>query len=263
MAEDIIIDVIDLHKSFGSKVVLAGANLSIRRGESMVIIGGSGTGKSVLIKHMIGLLSPDSGRVIVDGLEVGKLDEEELNNLRRKFGMLFQGAALFDSLTIGENVGFALREHTNLSRKEIEKIVTDKLHMVGLYDVENLKPAELSGGMKKRAGLARAIAMDPEIILYDEPTTGLDPVMCDQINDLIVSLQEKIGATAVTITHDMVSANKIADRMAMLYEGKFIQVGTPDEVLFSDIPEVAKFCYIGKVIRQTEAIQGRSAKGQP
>lgn len=261
MAGDKIIDVIDLHKAFGSKVVLDGANLSIRRGESMVIIGGSGTGKSVLIKHMIGLLTPDKGKVIVDGMEVGKLTERQLNDFRKKFGMLFQGAALFDSLTIGENVGFGLKEHTSLSKTDIEKRVTEKLNMVGLYNVENLKPAELSGGMKKRAGLARAIAMDPQIILYDEPTTGLDPVMCDQINELIVNLQNKIGATAVTITHDMVSANTIADRVAMLYNGRFVAVGTPDEVFFSDIPEVAEFCYIGKVIRQTEAIKER--KRQP
>ncbi len=257
MAEDHIIEVIDIHKSFGNKVVLDGASLSIRRGESMVIIGGSGSGKSVLIKHMIGLLTPDAGKALVNGQDVAKLNEKELDQLRRKFGMLFQGAALFDSLTIGENVGFALGEHTNKSKKDIEKIVTEKLELVGLKGVENLKPAELSGGMKKRAGLARAIAMDPEIILYDEPTTGLDPVMCDQINELIVSLQKKIGTTAVTITHDMVSANKIADRIAMLYQGKFIAVGTPEEVLFSERPEVAEFCYIGKIIRQTEAIQGR------
>lgn len=255
MADDIIIELVDIHKSFGPKVVLAGANLKIKRGESMVIIGGSGSGKSVTIKHMIGLLMPDKGRALVEGVEVGSLNEEDLNKLRRKFGMLFQGAALFDSLTIGENVGFALREHTSLSRSDIEKIVTQKLHLVGLFNVENLKPAELSGGMKKRAGLARAIAMDPEIILYDEPTTGLDPIMCDQINELIVDLQKKIGATAVTITHDMVSANRIADRIAMLHKGEFVAVGTPDEVFFSDIPEVAEFCYIGKVLRQTEAIQ--------
>jgi phospholipid/cholesterol/gamma-HCH transport system ATP-binding protein len=258
MADDTIIDVIDLGKSFGDNVVLAGANLKVKRGESMVIIGGSGSGKSVLIKHMIGLLRPDKGRVIVDGMEVGALKEKELNDLRRKFGMLFQGAALFDSLTVGENVGFAMKEHTDLSRRDREKIVTQKLHMVGLHNVESLKPAELSGGMKKRAGLARAIAMDPEIILYDEPTTGLDPIMCDQINELILSLQEKIGATAVTITHDMVSANRIADRIAMLFGGKFAVVGTPDEVFASDIPEVVEFCYIGKVLRQTEAIQHRA-----
>lgn len=258
MAVDTIIEVIDLHKAFGGKKVLTGANLNIARGESMVIIGGSGSGKSVLIKHMIGLLKPDAGKVIVDGREVAALNEKELNDLRRKFGMLFQGAALFDSLTVGENVGFALKEHTNLSRHDREKIVTEKLEMVGLHNVENLKPAELSGGMKKRAGLARAIAMEPEIILYDEPTTGLDPIMCDQINELIVSLQRKIGATAVIITHDMVSANRIADRIAMLLDGKFAAVGEPDEVFASKIPEVTEFCYIGKVLRETEAIQKRT-----
>ncbi|HEB73094.1 MAG TPA: ABC transporter ATP-binding protein [Nitrospirae bacterium] len=253
-----MIQVIDLYKAFGAKAVLTGANLTITRGESMVVIGGSGSGKSVLIKHMIGLLKPDAGRVIVDGKEVGALNETDLNDLRRKFGMLFQGAALFDSLTIGENVGFALKEHTSLPRRDREKIVTEKLDMVGLYNVENLKPAELSGGMKKRAGLARAIAMEPEIILYDEPTTGLDPVMCDQINELIISLQKKIGATTVTITHDMVSANKIADTIAMLLDGKFAAVGKPDEVFASKIPEVMEFCYIGKVLRETEAIYKRN-----
>jgi len=258
MADDTIIQVIDLYKAFGAKAVLTGANLTIARGESMVVIGGSGSGKSVLIKHMIGLLKPDAGRVIVDGKEVGALNEKDLNDLRRKFGMLFQGAALFDSLTIGENVGFALKEHTSLPRRDREKIVTEKLDMVGLYNVENLKPAELSGGMKKRAGLARAIAMEPEIILYDEPTTGLDPVMCDQINELIISLQKKIGATTVTITHDMVSANRIADTIAMLLDGKFAAVGKPDEVFASKIPEVMEFCYIGKVLRETEAIYKRN-----
>ena len=257
MTEDIIIDVKGLYKSFGSKHVLTGADLAIRRGESMVIIGGSGTGKSVLIKHMIGLLTPDKGTVTVDGVDVSTLSEHDLNEFRKKFGMLFQGAALFDSLTIGENVGFALREHTDLPRSDIEKKVIEKLNLVGLPNVENHMPSELSGGMKKRAGLARAIAMDPQIILYDEPTTGLDPVTADQINDLIVSLQKKIGATAVAITHDMVSANRIADRLAMLYEGRFIATGAPDEVFASPIPEVAEFCYIGKVIRQSEVIQSR------
>ena len=257
MTEDIIIDVKGLHKSFGTKNVLSGANLAIRRGESMVIIGGSGTGKSVLVKHMIGLLTPDQGTVTVDGVDVSTLSEHDLNEFRKKFGMLFQGAALFDSLTVGENVGFALSEHTDLPRRDIEKKVIEKLNLVGLPNVENLMPSELSGGMKKRAGLARAIAMDPQIILYDEPTTGLDPVTADQINDLIASLQEKIGATAVTITHDMVSANRIADRLAMLHHGQFIATGAPDEVFASSIPEVAKFCYIGKVIRQSEVIQNR------
>lgn len=257
MAEDIIIKMVDIHKAFGTKKVLQGINLDIRRGESMVIIGGSGIGKSVTIKHMIGLLQPDSGHVYVDGQDVTQLGEEELNQLRRKFGMLFQGGAMFDSLTVGENVGFALKEHTNLSRSEIEKTVKQKLELVGLAGTENLKPAELSGGMLKRAGLARAIAMNPEIILYDEPTTGLDPIMCDQINELIVSLQEKIGTTAVTITHDMVSTNRIADRIAMLHQGKFVAVGAPDEVFASAIPEVKSFCYVGKIIRETEGLSAR------
>jgi len=257
MAEDIIIELVDVHKAFGPKRVLKGVNLKIRRGESMVIIGGSGSGKSVTIKHMIGLLMPDSGHVYVDGDDVTGMGERELNKMRRKFGMLFQGGAMFDSLTVGENVGFALKEHTDLSRSDIDKIVKDKLAMVGLEGTENLKPAELSGGMLKRAGLARAIAMDPEIILYDEPTTGLDPIMCDQINALICAMQEKVGATAVTITHDMVSTNRIADRIAMLYQGEFVAVGTPDEVFSNTRPEVAEFCYVGKVIRQTEGLTGR------
>ncbi|MDH5509708.1 MAG: ABC transporter ATP-binding protein [Nitrospinota bacterium] len=257
MTDDIIIELVDVNKAFGAKHVLKGVNLKIRRGESMVIVGGSGSGKSVTIKHMIGLLMPDSGNVFVDGEDVTKMSERELNQMRRKFGMLFQGGAMFDSLTVGENVGFALKEHTNYSRSEIEKIVKEKLLMVGLVGTENLKPAELSGGMLKRAGLARAIAMDPEIILYDEPTTGLDPIMCDQINALIDSMQDKVGATAVTITHDMVSTNRIADRIAMLYQGEFVAVGTPDEVFADTRPEVAEFCYVGKVIRQTEGLTGR------
>ncbi|MBF0169935.1 MAG: ABC transporter ATP-binding protein [Nitrospinae bacterium] len=257
MADDIIIEAVGVKKAFGSKVVLDGVDLSIRRGESMVILGGSGTGKSVFIKHIIGLLSPDAGKVLVDGEEVGAMTERRLNEFRKKFGMLFQGAALFDSLTIGENVGFGLKEHTDMPKRDREKRVTEKLNMVGLHDVENLKPAELSGGMMKRAGLARAIAMDPAIILYDEPTTGLDPITADQINDLIVDLQAKIGATAVSITHDMISTNRIADRVAFLYKGQFLAVGEPDEVFNSSVPEVAKFCYIGKVIRSSAAIQDR------
>lgn len=249
---NIVIDAIGLHKAFGPKVVLDGADLTVERGESMVILGGSGVGKSVFIKLVMGLLSPDRGKVLVDGLDVSSLDARRLNELRRKFGMLFQGAALFDSMTIGENVGFGLHEHTDMAPSEIEKTVIEKLRLVGLRDVENLKPAELSGGMKKRAGLARAIAMDPEIILYDEPTTGLDPIMADQINALIVDLQKKLGATAVTITHDMVSANAIADRIAYLKDGRFIAVGAPEEVFSSTLKDVAEFCYIGKVIRESE-----------
>jgi phospholipid/cholesterol/gamma-HCH transport system ATP-binding protein len=250
----------NLHKSFGSKKVLQGANLEIYRGESMVIIGGSGTGKSVLIKHIIGLLKPDAGKVTVDGQVVGDLDEDELNEMRRKFGMLFQGAALFDSLTVGGNVGFALKEHTNMPPKEIQDRVRECLEMVGLGEgrVESLMPSELSGGMKKRAGLARAIAMNPQIILFDEPTTGLDPVMSDVINDLIIKTTKALKVTSVTITHDMVSANRIADRIAMLHEGKIVAVGTPDEIMFHQTdPVVKQFVEIGRIIRQTEAVQGR------
>ena len=253
-----MIDCIDLYKAFGSKKVLQGVDLHINRGESMVIIGGSGTGKSVLIKHMIGLLQPDAGRVLVDGIEVGAQDEDGLNELRKKFGMLFQGAALFDSLTVWENVGFGLIEHTKLDNTAIMKRVRECLEMVGMKDVEYLMPSELSGGMKKRVGLARAIAMNPEIILFDEPTTGLDPVMADVINDLIIKTTRALKVTSVTITHDMVSANRIADRIAMLYQGQIVAIGTPDEIMFNQTnPAVKEFVEIGRIIRQTEAVKGR------
>ncbi len=251
----------DLYKSFGSKKVLQGINLHIPKGESTVIIGGSGSGKSVLIKHIIGLLKPDSGRVVVDGQVVGDLDEDELNEFRKKFGMLFQGGALFDSLTVGENVGFALKEHTTLTDPQIGSRVGECLEMVGLGDggVERLMPSELSGGMKKRVGLARAIAMNPQIILFDEPTTGLDPVMADVINDLIIKTTKALKVTSVTITHDMVSANRIADKIAMIYEGKIVAFGTPDEIMFHQTdPVVKEFVEIGRIIRQTEAVQRRA-----
>lgn len=247
-----MIQVIDLCKSFGNNKVLDGADLEIKTGETMVVIGGSGVGKSVLIKHVIGLLKPDSGKVLVDGVEVGKLNGQEMDKLRRKFGMLFQYAALFDSLTVGENVGFALTQHTNWTPGKILEKVKEKLEMVGLPGVENMMPSELSGGMKKRVGLARAISMEPEILLYDEPTTGLDPIMADVINHLIVEMSRKLHCTSVVITHDMVSANKIADRIAMLYNGKIIEVGTPDQIMFSQNPKVREFVEIGRIIRKTQ-----------
>ncbi len=250
----------DLHKSFGSKKVLQGINLHIPKGESTVILGGSGSGKSVLIKLIIGLLTPDSGRVVVDGQVVGDLDEDELNEFRKKFGMLFQGGALFDSLTVGDNVGFALKEHTTLTDAQIGERVAECLEMVGLGNggVERLIPSELSGGMKKRVGLARAIAMNPQIILFDEPTTGLDPIMADVINDLIIKTTKALKVTSVTITHDMVSANRIADKIAMIYEGKIVAFGTPDEIMFQQTdPVVKEFVEIGRIIRQTEAGQRR------
>lgn len=236
-----MIEIIGLHKSFGSHPVLRGVNLTVEKGESMTVIGGSGSGKSVLIKHVIGLLFPDRGRVVVAGQVLNELDEFNLNEIRKKFGMLFQMAALFDSLSVWENVGFGLKQHTRLSDREIRKITTEKLALVGLKDVEDKMPSELSGGMKKRVGLARAICMDAEIILYDEPTTGLDPITADSINDLIVDLRKKLGVTSVAITHDMQSAYKISDRIAMLYKGEIQEIGTPDQIRNTSNPIVRQF----------------------
>lgn len=236
-----MIELIDLKKSFGNNHVLRGVNLKIETGESMVIIGGSGTGKSVILKHIIGLMQPDSGRVVIDGVDLLSLSEKDLSEFRKRFGMLFQGAALFDSLSVWENVGFGLIEHTHLSKEKVREIARQKLAMVGLKGIEDRMPADLSGGMKKRVGLARAIAMDPKIILYDEPTTGLDPIMADVINNLITDLDERLEVTSATITHDMRSAYKIANRIAMLYEGKILEVGTPDEIRNSPNPIVQQF----------------------
>ena len=236
-----MIEITNLFKSFGSLQVLSGVNLTVEKGESMTVIGGSGSGKSVLIKHIIGLLFPDQGQVTVDGQVLNDLDEEGLNDVRKKFGMLFQGAALFDSLPVWENVGFGLKQHTKMSDQEIRAVATQKLALVGLKDVEDKMPVDLSGGMKKRVGLARAIAMDPQIILYDEPTTGLDPITADAINDLILGLRKKLGVTSVAITHDMHSAYKISDRIAMLYKGEIQEIGTPDEIKGTTNPIVKQF----------------------
>ncbi|HYA87462.1 MAG TPA: ABC transporter ATP-binding protein [Nitrospirota bacterium] len=236
-----MIEVIDVHKSFGELQVLRGVNLAVEKGESMTVIGGSGSGKSVLLKHIIGLLFPDKGRVIIDGQVLNDLDEYRLNELRKKFGMLFQMAALFDSLAVWENVGFSLKQHTKMSDREIRMVATEKLALVGLKDVEDKMPAELSGGMRKRVGLARAICMDAAIILYDEPTTGLDPIAADAINDLIVDLRQKLGVTSVSITHDMHSAYKISDRIAMLYKGEILEIGTPEEIKNTENPIVRQF----------------------
>jgi phospholipid/cholesterol/gamma-HCH transport system ATP-binding protein len=241
MESAIKIRVVSLHKSFGEKDVLHGINIEVRQGESMVVIGGSGSGKTVLIKCIIGLMRPDQGEIHVDGLEITSLDEKRMNEVRKKFGMLFQGGALFDSMTVWENVGFGLRQQNRLSEEEIRRVASEKLALVGLKNVEDLMPAELSGGMRKRVSLARAIAMEPEILLYDEPTTGIDPIMADAINDLIVQMKEKLNVTSIAITHDMKSAYKIADRIAMLYQGKIIEVGTPGEIRNSSNPMVQQF----------------------
>jgi phospholipid/cholesterol/gamma-HCH transport system ATP-binding protein len=238
-----LIEVKGLCKSFGMLDVLRGADLSIAKGESMVVIGGSGTGKSVLIKHIIGLLRPNAGTVTVDGRVVADLKRPELGALRRRMGMLFQYAALFDSMNVADNVAFAMRQHTRMSEKEIADRVDEVLSMVGLTGAQETWPAELSGGMKKRAGLARAIALGPEIILYDEPTTGLDPILADQINDLVLDLKERLNVTSVAITHDMISAYKIADRIAMLYEGRIEEVGTPEEIQNSSNPVIQQFIH--------------------
>ncbi len=231
----------DVYKSFGRNHVLRGVNLEVKCGESMVVIGGSGTGKSVLIKCVIGLLHHDRGEIYVDGKEVSHLNESGWNDLRKKFGMLFQRDALFDSLTVWENVGFGLRHHTRLTDDEIKAAAIEKLKLVGLSNIENLMPAELSGGMRKRVSLARAIAMEPAILLYDEPTTGLDPIMANVINELIVTMREKLDVTSIAITHDMNSAYRIADRIAMLYQGEIIEVGAPQEIKSSPNPIVQQF----------------------
>lgn len=231
----------DLSKRFGKKVVLDGLDLTVPKGKNTVVIGGSGTGKSVLIKCVVGLLRPDEGEIRIDGEDVTKMDERDLVRVRRKFGMLFQGSALFDSLNVGDNVAFALRRLKMYPERQIRDVVEEKLSMVGLRDIQLLMPAELSGGMKKRVGLARAIAAEPDILLYDEPTTGLDPIMADVINDLIVSLRESLGVTSISITHDMASAYKIADFIAMLYKGRIVEVGTPAEIRGTSNPVVRQF----------------------
>ncbi len=238
-----LISIEGLRKSFGTAKVLRGASLSVSSGESMVVIGGSGTGKSVLIKHVIGLLRPDEGKVIVKGAVISELDRSGLNELRRSMGMLFQQAALFDSMTVGDNIAFELRHHTSMGAEEVADRVQEMLTMVGLSGAQDKWPADLSGGMKKRAGLARALALGPEIILYDEPTTGLDPILADQINSLIRDLQKRLDVTSITITHDMTSAYKIADRIAMLHKGRIEEVGTPGEIQDSSNPIVQQFIH--------------------
>ena len=236
-----MIELKNIHKSFEENHILRGLNLKVERGESVVVIGGSGSGKSVLLKHIIGLLEPDHGTVVVNDKELSEMDEDRLNEFRKKFGMLFQSSALFDSMTVWENVGFGLKRHTNMPESEIRDIVTEKLKMVGLIGIEDDMPSELSGGMRKRVGLARAIAMEPEILLYDEPTTGLDPITSDAINDLIIKMREELDVTSVTITHDMKSAYKIADTIAMLYNGVIIARGAPDEIQNTSDPVVRQF----------------------
>ena len=236
-----MIEVRDLKKSFGAQRVLDGVNLCIREGESVVIIGRSGGGKSILLKHLIGLIRPDSGEVIVDGDSIVGMKERRLLCVRHKFGMLFQGAALFDSMTVAENVGFALRREKTMGEAELASRVYEALKMVDLPGTENKKPSELSGGMKKRVGLARAIVYRPAIVLYDEPTTGLDPVVSDSIDQLIVRVRDCLKVTTVVVTHDMRSARRVGQRILMLRQGKIYAEGTPDEIFSSTDPVVHRF----------------------
>jgi len=236
-----VIDVENLTKSFDGNLVLDRLCLHVPEGQTLVVIGRSGCGKSVLLKHIVGLLKPDSGRVMVKGQDVTRLNEKHLNQVRKLFGVVFQGSALFDSLTVAENVAFGLLEHTRMSRREIETKVARCLEVVGMEGVENKMPSELSGGMKKRVALARAVVFDPAIILYDEPTTGLDPIMADAINELIVSLARKLSVTSIAVTHDINSAYKIADRIAMLHAGKIVEEGTPEQIRNCPNPIVQQF----------------------
>lgn len=230
-----------LSKRLGRKQVLDGVDLEIPTGCTLVVIGQSGTGKSVLLKHIIGLMQPDAGRIEVDGTVITGLGEHALNEVRKRFGMLFQGAALFDSLSVGENIALPMREHTDMEAARIRERVAERLEWVGLPGIEDMKPASLSGGMRKRVALARAIAMDPAYILYDEPTTGLDPIMSDTINRLIRSLQARIGVTSIVVTHDLHSAFAVGDRMAMLHAGKVVFAGSADETRTTTDARVRQF----------------------
>jgi phospholipid/cholesterol/gamma-HCH transport system ATP-binding protein len=236
-----MIEVRNLEKSFGSHEILAGVSFRIEKGESVVIIGRSGGGKSVLLKHLIALLKPDRGQVLIDGEDIVPMNERQLLRVRRKFGMLFQGAALFDSMTVAENVGFAFRRERSLPEEEIKKKVAEVLETVDLPGTEDKNPSELSGGMKKRVGLARAIIYEPQIVLYDEPTTGLDPIVSDSIDKLILRVRDQLDVTTVVVTHDMRSARRLGQRIMMLHERKIYATGTAEEIFESKDPIVRQF----------------------
>lgn len=235
-----MIKIIDLYKSFNEKPVLKGINLDIYEGETITIIGGSGQGKTVLLKTIVGLLKPDKGHIIIDGVDIASADKNTLHNIQKKFGYLFQNSALFDSMTVLENVSFGLR-YLNLSKEEIEKRVKLYLSYVNLYDVEKLYPSELSGGMRKRVALARAIAYNPQYILYDEPTTGLDPQTADTVTDLIISLQKKLKVTSIVVTHDIKAAIKVSQRVALLKDGKIVAIEDARNLLISSNPLIREF----------------------
>src|ERR1051325_4719461 len=247
-ARDPFVEFDDVWKAYGPKQVLCGASVQVFRGEVLVILGGSGTGKSVTLRHMLGLEAPDSGRVIVEEEDVTDLPEEELYRVRKKFGMLFQSGALFDSMTVFENVAFPLREHTQMSEEEIARAVRERLELVNLPRTEDLMPVDLSGGMRKRVGLARSIVLDPKVILYDEPTTGLDPITSQPINELIIDLQSKLNVTSVVVTHDIHSAFSVGDRIAFLNKGVFEWVGGINEARDADHPKLREFLKASAVV---------------
>lgn len=230
-----------VHKAFGRLTVLDGVDLAVHPGQALVILGESGSGKTVLLKHMLGLIEPDSGRVFFEGREVSAMSERELVDLRRQFGYVFQSAALFDSLTVGENVAFPLRQHSNTPETELRHIVRDKLAMVGLHDVEEKMPAELSGGMKKRVGIARALAAEPKVVVYDEPTAGLDPIKANLIDHLTARLHQELHVTTIVVTHDLQCAFRVAQRIVLLWKGRLIEGGSPEQVQSTNIPELASF----------------------
>lgn len=236
-----MIEIENVRLRYGAKEILKGVNLHVKKGETLVILGGSGSGKSTLLKLIIGLLKPSEGTVRVDGKNISLMTEEELNKERRHMAMVFQYSALFDSMSVGDNVAFGLRMHTNMSEEEIRKIVDEKLHLVGLDGISDLMPANLSGGMKKRVSLARAITLNQDIILYDEPTAGLDPIRSTDISLLIKKMQNELHATSIVVTHDLKSANMVADRMAFLYEGSFLLIGTPGKLYDSSDKRIQQF----------------------
>jgi phospholipid/cholesterol/gamma-HCH transport system ATP-binding protein len=245
---DVFVEFRDVHKAYGSKQVLRGVNLKVYRGEVLVILGGSGTGKSVTLRHMLGLEAPDGGRVLVEEEDVTDLPEEEFYRVRKKFGMLFQSGALFDSMTVFENIAYPLREHTDMSEDEIAHAVREKLELVNLPATEHMMPVDLSGGMRKRVGLARSIVLDPKMILYDEPTTGLDPITSQKINEMIIDLQAKLNVTSVVVTHDIQSAFSVGDRIAFLNKGVFEWTGPIDEARDSDHPILREFLKSSAVV---------------
>jgi phospholipid/cholesterol/gamma-HCH transport system ATP-binding protein len=256
-----VLEIVDLWKSFDENEVLRGVSLTVQDGETLVVLGPSGCGKSVLLKHIIGLLKPDRGSILVEGRDIARMKLDELDEVRKRFGMVFQGAALFDSMTVGENVGLPLKEHRRMRGAELDRMVDAKLELVGLSGIAHLWPSQISGGMKKRVALARAIALDPDVILYDEPTTGLDPILAEQINELIRTTQRKLTASSIVVTHDLHSACFTGDRIALMDEGKIAFLGTTDELTTTDNEAVRNFIARGRQTTPGMKLSGEACFG--